>query len=104
MMKQAFFTLKGGGWDEYKSIFRVHAIATEWVFDRTQEAFEKVAKNEARKLSSVQKIMLRSTDYLRCVIAPPGWQGGVTLSYLCPHCNSFPLEDDVWWVSGGKTT
>ena len=25
------------------------------------------------------------------------------MSYLCPHCNSFPLEDYVWWVSGGKT-
>ena len=23
--------------------------------------------------------------------------------YLCPNCNSFPLEDFVWWVSGGKT-
>ena len=22
------------------------------------------------------------------------------MSYLCPHCNSFPLEDFVWWVSG----
>ena len=26
------------------------------------------------------------------------------MSYLCPNCNSFPLEDCVWWVSGGKTT
>ena len=22
------------------------------------------------------------------------------MSYLCPHCNSLPLEDYVWWVSG----
>ena len=26
------------------------------------------------------------------------------MSYLCPHCNSFPLEDYVWWVSVGKPT
>ena len=26
--------------------------------------------------------------------------GGVTLSYVC-HCNCFPLEDDIWWVSTG---
>ena len=26
------------------------------------------------------------------------------MSYLCPHCNSFPSEDYVWWVSGGKDT
>ena len=24
------------------------------------------------------------------------------MSYLCPHCFSFPLEDYVWWVSGRK--
>ena len=26
------------------------------------------------------------------------------MSYLRPHCNSFPLEDYIWWVSGGKHT
>ena len=39
---------------------------------------------------------------LRRMIAPAGGQGGVTLSYLCPNCNSFLLEDYVWWVSAGK--
>ena len=24
------------------------------------------------------------------------------MSYLCPHCNNFPMEDYVWWVSGRK--
>ena len=24
------------------------------------------------------------------------------MSYLCPNCNSFPLEDYVWWVTAGK--
>ena len=62
-----------------------------------------MAKDEARKLSTVQEIMIRSTDYLRRIIAPAGRQGGVTMSYLCPHCNSFPMEDCVWWVSGEKT-
>ena len=37
-----------------------------------------------RKMSLVQEIMLRSTDYLRRIIAPVGGQGGVTMSYLCP--------------------
>ena len=27
--------------------------------------------------------------------------GGVTFSYVCPHCNCFPLEDFFWWVSSG---
>ena len=47
-------------------------------------------------------IMLRSTDFLRRIIAPGGGQGGVTMSYLWPNCNSFPLEDYMWWVSAGK--
>ena len=102
MMKQAFFTLKGGDCREYKSIFKVQAKATEWALERIREAFEKVAKDEARRLSIVHQIMLRSTDYLRRIIAPVGGQGGVTLSCLCPHCNSFPLEDYIWWVSAGK--
>ena len=96
MMKQAFLALKGGDWEEYTNIFRVQAKATGWAFDRIQEAFEKVGNDEARKLSTVQKVMSRSTDYLRRMIDPAGGQGSVTMSYLCPHCNSFPLEDYVW--------
>ena len=48
--------------------------------DRIEETFELVAQDEAEKLSIVQEIMLRSTDYLRRVIAPVGGQGGVTMS------------------------
>ena len=78
--------------------------ASECAFDRVKEAFELVAQDEAGKMSIVQEIMLRSTDYLRRIIAPVGGQGGVTMTYLCPNCNSFPLEDYVWWVSGRKNT
>ena len=38
--------------------------ATEWAFDRKKESFEKVAKEEAKKLSTVQEIMTTSTDSL----------------------------------------
>ena len=58
--------------------------ASEWAFDRIEESFEKVAQDEAEKVSIVQDIMLRSTDYLRRIVAPVGGQGGVTMSYLCP--------------------
>ena len=54
-------------------------------------------------MSIVQEIMLRSTDYLRRIIAPVGGQGGVTMSYLCPNCNSFLWKTrlvGLW----GKTT
>ena len=62
------------------------------------------ASEEAEKVSIVQEIMLKSTDYLRRIIAPVGGHGRVTMSYLCPHCNSFPSEEYVWWVSGRKHT
>ena len=69
--------------------------ATEWAFDRIKEAFEQVAKDEARKLSTVQEIMTKSTDHLRRIIAPVGELGGVAMSYLCPHCSSFPVENYI---------
>ena len=77
--------------------------ALEWAFDRIKEAFDLVAKDEAEKISTVRGIMLKSTDHLRRIIAPVGGQGGVTMSYLCPNSNSFPLEDYVWWGSGKRS-
>ena len=103
-MKKGFAALKGGGWEEDKNAFSKELKASESAFDRIKEAFERVAQDEAEKLSSVQEIMRSSTDYLRRIIAPVGGQGGVTMSHLCPHCNSSPLEDNVWCFSGTKTT
>ena len=82
--------------------FQGEVQATEWAFDRTKEAFEQVAQDEAGKLSIVPEIMIRSTDYLWRIIAPVGGQGGVTMSHLCPDCSSFPLEDCIRWVSREK--
>ena len=82
---------------------------SEWAFDRIKEVFEQAAQDEAEKVSIVQEIMLGSRDYLRCIIAPVGGQGGVTMSYLCAHCNSFFLESTFggslvekhtyWWCA-----
>ena len=66
--------------------------ASEWAFDRIKEAFELVAQDEAEKMSIVQETMLRSTDYLRRIIAPVGGHGGVTMSYLCPNWQQLPSE------------
>ena len=86
MMKQAFFALKRGDWEEYTNIFRVQAKATEWAFDGIQEVFEKVVKDKR----SCQEVQIT-----RGASSRQQGQGGVTMSYLCPHCNSFPLEDYV---------
>ena len=66
-----------------KKTFRNEVKVSEWAFDRIKDVFEQVAKDEARKLSIFQKILIRSTDYLRRIIAPAGEHGGVTMSYLC---------------------
>ena len=52
--------------------FQKKVKVTEWVFDRIKEVFEKEAKDEARKLSTVQEIMIRSTAYFQRIIAPAG--------------------------------
>ena len=36
--------------------------ASGWAFDRIKEAFDLVAKDEVEKMSTVQDIMLKSTD------------------------------------------
>ena len=58
-----------------------------------RQAHEKVVKEEAGRLGIVREILRKSTGFLRRSIAPVGGRGGVTLSYVCPHYNSFPLED-----------
>ena len=70
-------------------------------FGRIREPHEKVTMDEIGRLGVMQEILRKSTDFLRRIIAPVDGMGGVTLSYVCPHCNSFSLEDYIWWVSTG---
>ena len=99
-MKKGFTALKNGTWEEFQETFKEQMKDSERAFDRIKEAFDLVAQDENEKMSIVQEIILRNTDFLWRIISPAGGQGGVTVSYLCPNCNSFPLEDYVWWVSG----
>ena len=70
MMKKGFTALKNDTWEEHKETFKEKMKASEWAFDRIKEAFDLVAQDEARKVSVVQEIMFKSTDYLRRIIAP----------------------------------
>ena len=98
MMKQGFVALNSGDWEEYENTFRKEVKVTEWAFDRIMEAFEQVAKEEARKLSIVQEIMTRSTDYLRRIIAPRG--GRETLR--CHICARIVIVSRWKTTSGGS--
>ena len=94
---------RGRIWRMMGKEHRKEVKATEWAFHRIKEAFEQVAQDEARKMSIVQEIMIRSTDYLRRIIAPVGGQGGVSMSYLFPHCNRFSFEDTFGGSQGEKS-
>ena len=74
-----------------KEFFKAEVSATEWAFERKREAFEKVAKDEVGSLSIVKVITLKSTDFLRRIIARVGGQGGVTLSAGKKH--------SCWWCA-----
>ena len=73
----------------------------EWTFERIREAYDKVAIENIARLSIGHDILRKSTDFLRRIITPVDGMGGVTLSYVCPHCNCFPLDEYIWWASTG---
>ena len=43
-----------------------------------------------------QLILQKSNDFSRRIIAPVRGLGGSSLSYVCPHCHRYPLEDYIW--------
>ena len=70
--------------------------------EKVMACHEKVESEDMGPPSITQAILRKSTDFLRRIIAPIGGVGGVTLSYVCPHCHCFPLEDYyIWRVSSG---
>ena len=101
MMRRGYLAMKNGSWEELKERYRKEGESSKWTLERTREAYEKVAKDEIGRFCILQEILRKSTDFLERVIAPVGGMGGVTLSYVCQHCNSFHSKDYIWWVSKG---
>ena len=87
-------------WEIFKEECGKEGKLCEWTIERLQEACDKVALEDIGRLSIAQDRLRNNTDFLRRVIAPVGGMG-VTLSYVCPRCNCFPLDDNTWWVSTG---
>ena len=88
-------------WEEFRKGCKEEEKSSAWTLEQMREACEKVAKEEIGRLGTVQENLRKSKDFLRRIIAPVGGKGGVTLSYICPHCISFSLEYYIWWVSTG---
>ena len=100
MMRRAYHAVKPGNWEGFKEEFRKKSKFGEWAYAGLKGDHDKVASEDVGRLSIAQDI-LRNTDFLRRIIAPVDGMTGVTLSYVCPHCKCFPLEDYIWWVSPG---
>ena len=94
--------MRDNRWEDFKEEWRVKGKSSEWAQGTTREAYEKVVKEEAGRLGIEREILRKRADFLRRIIAPVGGIGGVTLSFVCPHCNSFLLKDFIWWVSTAK--
>ena len=68
-----------------------------------RECYNEVEQEDDGRQSMVQKVMQRTDDFLRRIIAPVGGQGGVTLSCVCLHCHRYPLEDQCLRNNGGSS-
>ena len=101
MMRRAYNAKKLSGGESFKEECRKEGKLSEWTFERIREACEKVAMDDIGRLGTAQEIPRKSTDFSRRISAPVDGMGGVTSSYVCPHCNGFPLDDYIWWVSTG---
>ena len=100
LMRRGSFATRNASREELQERYRKEEKSSEWTLKRIREPYEKVTEDEIGRLGIVQDILRKSTDFGR-IIAPVGGKGGVTLSYICPHCNSVNLEDYIWWVSTG---
>ena len=65
----------------------------ETLFKLLQPFSEPMVDDDAAEKESWRKLVASTASSFGCN------RCGETLSYLCPHCNSFPLEGHVWWVS-----
>ena len=83
MMKQGFLAMKSGEWEEFQNTFRKEVKVSEWAFDRIKEAFEKVAKDEAKKLSTIQETCQKAQ--ITCDASSR--QRGSKEALRCPICD-----------------
>ena len=101
MRRASCYAGKSGNCEGFKEEIWQKGKFSEWAYAGLKEAYDKVASEDVGRLSIAQDILRKSTDSLRRIVAPVDRMGGVTLSYVCPYCHCFPLEDYIWWVSSG---
>ena len=95
MIRQAMEAGKAGDWSELLKSDKLDARTSA----KLRECYYEVRQEDDERKSIVHQTLQKSTDFLRSIIVPLGGQGEVTLSYVCPHCHRYPVEDYIWWVS-----
>ena len=95
-MRQAYNVEMSGDWANYLEHFLGNGTLSVWLSANVRECKNEAEQEDEGRQSIAQDILRKGTDFLRRIIVAEG-QGGVTLSYVCPHCH--PLEDYIWWVS-----
>ena len=82
MMRRACNAKKLGNWESLKEECRKEGKLCGWTIERLQEVCDKVALEDIGRMSILQNILRKSTDFPRRIIAPVDGMGGVTLSYV----------------------
>ena len=100
MTRRAYYAGRSGSREGFKEAFRDTGEISEWAFAGVKAAFDKVASEDVGRLIIAQDILRKSTDVLGRIVARASGVGDVTLSYVFPYCNCFPLEDCTWSSSG----
>ena len=91
-MRRANNAKKSGNAENFQEECRKEGKLCEWTLDRLQEAYEQVAMGDIDRLSIAKEILRKSTEFLRRIIAPGDWMGGVTFLVRLPALQLLPSE------------
>ena len=79
------------GEDDWSDLMRSEEL-DPWMMAKLWESYYQARQENDPRKSNAQKVMKKSTDFLRRIIAQ-------LKDRVCPHCHRCPREDHIWWVS-----
>ena len=94
-VRRANNAVKSGDWANFWEEFLGKGKLSRWAGAKVRECHSEVEQEDRGRLLVAQDISRQNTDFSRRIIVPVEEQGGVTLSYVCPHCHCCPLEDCI---------
>ena len=94
-MRQVFSAGKSG---RLGGIVEKNDRLNAWACAKLRDCYSEVEQEDEDRKSAAKLILQQGTDFSRLIVVPVEGQGGVTLSYVCPHCHRYAHEDCIWWV------